>query len=70
MKLLAKLTDPVALQVLIDALAERGIDFRVEDAGMRALLPLPGIFDARVMVAEADEAAAQRILDDLEIVDG
>lgn len=70
MKLLARLTDPVTLQVLSDALSERGIDFRIEDAGMHALLPLTGIFDARVMVAEADEAAAQRILDDLEIVNG
>jgi len=70
MKLLAKLTDPVSLQVLTDALAERGIEFRVEDAGMHALLPLTGIFDARVMVAEDDEAPARQILDDLEIVNG
>lgn len=65
MILLAKLNDPVALQVLTDALSERGIDFRVEDAGMHALLPLTGIFDARVMVTEDDEAPARRILDDL-----
>jgi len=70
MILLAKLTDPVALQVLTDALNERGIEFRVEDAGMHALLPLTGIFDARVMVADDDELPARRILDDLEIVNG
>ena len=70
MKLLARLTDPVTLQVLSDALSARNIDFRVEDAGMHALLPLTGIFDARVMVAEEDEAPARRILDDLGVTHG
>jgi hypothetical protein len=67
MKLLKELTDPVALQVLTDALRERGISHRVDGEGMRALLPLSGLTDARVMVDDDDMAAAQLVLRDLEL---
>lgn len=65
MQLLKELTDPVALQVLSDALQERGISYRVDGAGMRALLPLSGLTDARVMVADEDMSAARQVLRDL-----
>ncbi len=67
MRVLKEISDPVALQVLCDALDERGVEYRVDDAGMRALLPLPGITDARVLVHGADMAAAERVLNDLDI---
>lgn len=67
MKCLTKCSDAVSLQVLSDALAAAGIGFRVEDAGMRALMPLPGVMDARVMVEAADMPAAMRVLRDLEM---
>jgi len=66
MQLLKKIADPVLLQILCDALEERGIGFRVDDAGMNALLPLPGVMDARVMVVEEDIEAARQVLDDLQ----
>ena len=66
MQLLRKIADPVLLQILCDALEERGIGFRVDDAGMNALLPLPGVMDARVMVVEEDIEAARQVLDDLQ----
>jgi len=65
MQLLFKTGDPVALQVLSDALQGAGIVFRIDDAGMSSLLPLPGIFESRVMVEADDMAAAERILADL-----
>jgi len=70
MECVAKLADPVALQVLADALEAAGVGFRIEDAGMRALLPLPGVMDARVMVEEVDEPAARRVLRDLGMDEG
>jgi len=69
MQLLVKLIDMVALQILCDTLDERGIEYRVDDAGMRALMPLPGITDARVMVHGADMEAAEQVLRDLNIGD-
>jgi len=67
MKFLTKTIDPVILQVICDALEEKGIAYRVDDEGMRALLPLPGITDARVMVHGADMDAAEQVLHDLDI---
>jgi len=70
MECVAKLADPVALQVLADALEAAGVGFRIEDAGMRALLPLPGVMDARVMVEDAGVPAARRVLRDLGMYEG
>jgi len=69
MHVLKQISDPVALQVLCDALDERGVEYRVDDAGMRALMPLPGITDARVLVHDADMAAADAVLRDLNLAD-
>jgi len=60
-------SDQVLLQVICDALASRSICFRVENSGMQALMPLPGVMDARIVVDEDDLAAAEKILDDLEL---
>jgi Putative prokaryotic signal transducing protein len=65
MRLLTKLSDPVNLQILCDALGDRHIRFRVDHAGINALLPLPGVMDVHVMVDEGDADAAKRILRDL-----
>ena len=70
MKCLTKTVNPVTLQILCDVLDEKGIEYRVDDAGMRALLPLPGITDARVMVYETDMEAAAQVLRDLDIGNG
>ncbi len=70
MPILLKLSDPVSLQVLCDALSERGIGFRVDNAGMHALMPLPDVMDIRVFVEQEDVAAAQRIVGDLKLEDG
>jgi len=64
---LMKISDQVLLQVICDALGSRSICFRVENEGMHALMPVPGLMDARILVEEADLAAAIMILDDLEL---
>jgi len=64
---LLKLSDPVSLQILSDALASKNIVFQVENAGMNALMPLPTVMDARVLVAEEDQVAAEQIVQDLEL---
>lgn len=64
---LIKLSDPVLLQVLSDALVEQEIFFRIDNAGMNALMPLPTVMDARVLVAEDAFKAAEQILHDLEL---
>jgi len=64
---LVRLSDPVSLQILSDVLVERNIIFRIDNAGMNALMPLPTVMDARVMVAEEDIKAAEMILNDLEL---
>jgi len=69
MQCLTKTANPVTLQILCDVLDEKGIEYRVDDAGMRALLPLPGITDARVMVHGADMDAAEQVLHDLNLSD-
>jgi len=64
---LLKISDPVLLQILSDALESKNIIFRVENAGMNALMPLPSVMDARVLVAEEDRLAAELVLRDLEM---
>jgi len=66
MVLLSRIADPLTLQILCDTLASREIIYRVENAGMNALMPLPGVMDARVLVAERDYDAALLVLRDLE----
>jgi len=64
---LIKLSDPVTIQILRDTLESRKIIFRIDNAGMNALMPLPTVMDARVMVAEEDKMAADLIIQDLEL---
>ena len=64
---LIRIADPVSLQILCDALAERAIIFRVDNAGMNALMPLPVVMDARILVEERDLTAAELIVRDLEM---
>jgi len=64
---LIKLSDPVSIQILRDALESKQIIFRIDNAGMNALMPLPTVMDARVMVAEEDKLAADLIVADLEL---
>jgi len=66
---LLTLSDPVSLQVLSDALTERGIGFRVDNAGMHALMPLPDVMDIRIFVEAEDMEAAQRIVEDLKFTE-
>jgi len=63
---LKRIDDPIFLQVLCDALDERGIRFRVDNAGMHALMPLPVVMDARLLVEEAQLTEAEEVLRDLE----
>ena len=69
MRELVRLSNAVDVQALTDALRERGIAFRVDNAGMHALLPLPDVMDMRVFVGEEDFSAARRIVMDLEPLD-
>jgi hypothetical protein len=62
---LTRISDPVLLQVLCDALAERHVVFRVDNAGMNALMPLPGVMDARIVVDELNLGEARQVLSDL-----
>jgi len=64
---LIRISDPVLLQIISDALVSRGIDFHTNNAGMNALMPLPTVMDACVLVAEDDKLAADQILQDLEM---
>ncbi len=64
---LIRLSDPVLLQILSDTLEEKNILFRIDNSGMNALMPLPSVMDARVLVAEDDFKAAELILIDLEL---
>ncbi len=66
---LLTLSDPVSLQVLSDALNERGIGFRVDNAGMHALMPLPDVMDISIFVEAEDMDAGQRIVEDLKLAD-
>jgi len=64
---LIKLSDPVSIQILRDVLESKQIIFRIDNAGMNALMPLPTVMDARVLVAEEDKLAADLIVQDLEL---
>jgi len=64
---LIKLSDPLSIQILSDALESQQIIFRVDNAGMNALMPLPTVMDARVLVLEEDKDAADQIVQDLEL---
>lgn len=64
---LIKLSDPVSIQILRDALESQQIIFRIDNAGMNALMPLPTVMDARVLVAEADKDRADQVVQDLEL---
>ncbi len=64
---LLKVSDPVTLQILSDMLESKHILFRVENAGMNALMPLPTVMDARVLVDEGDLVAAEQVVQDMEL---
>jgi len=64
---LIRISDPVSIQILRDALESRNIRFRVDNAGMNALMPLPTVMDARVLVADEDRLAAELVVSDLEL---
>lgn len=66
MKLLKKISNPIELQVLCDALQEQGIEYQVDNAGMHALMPLPDIMDVRLRVAGQNMTAARQVLADIE----
>lgn len=66
---LIKVSDLVLLQVISDALESRSIRFRIDNSGMNALMPLPTVMDARIVVDEDDLSAACLVLDDLELGD-
>lgn len=65
MQMLIRMNDTVSLQVLGAALSDFGIAYRVDNAGMHALMPLPDIMDMRIFVNDADLDAARRIVCDL-----
>lgn len=65
MRQLIRLNDPISQQALCEALADRGIACRVDNAGMHALMPLPDVMDMRVFVDEHDFVAARQVLSDL-----
>jgi len=69
MKVLKRFDNPVLLQVCCDALEERGIAFALSNAGMNALMPLPDVMDARLLVHVADMEAARQVLADLEAME-
>jgi hypothetical protein len=66
MVLLKRINDQLQLQILCDALMDRGIVYQVDNQGINALMPVPGLFDARLMVAEADLVEARQVLVDIE----
>ena len=66
MQLLKKVNDQLTLQILSDLLDAGGIVYRVDGAGMNSLMPLPGLIEARVLVAESDMEEARAILADIE----
>ncbi len=65
---LLRISDPVSLQILSDALQAQGIICRIENAGMNALMPLPAVMDARVLVEKGALMAAEQIAQDLELL--
>jgi len=69
MQMLVRLNDPISLQALSDALDDICIEYRVDNAGMHALMPLPDIMDMRVFVNPADMDAARQVVRDLKLGD-
>ncbi|HCS13581.1 MAG: hypothetical protein COS82_09170 [Zetaproteobacteria bacterium CG06_land_8_20_14_3_00_59_53] len=69
MQTLIRLNNTISLQALSDALDDRGILYRVDNAGMNALMPLPDIMDMRVFVDDEDMPAALQIVRDLGMED-
>lgn len=65
MQTLIRLNDTISLQALGDALDDRGIAYRVDNAGMNALMPLPDVMDMRVFVEAQDLEEAQQVVRDL-----
>jgi len=65
---LIRITDPVTLQITCDVLEEKNIVFSVENGGMNALMPVPGLMFARLLVGEKDESAARQIISDLQLL--
>ncbi len=64
---LLELADPVAASMLGDALAQRRIDYRIENAGISALMP--GVMHVRVLVCERDYDAAMQLLRELNLLE-
>ena len=67
MQLLVRLSDSISLQALGDALDGINIEYRVYNAGMHALMPLPDVMDMRVYVSQADMDAARQVVRDLKL---
>ncbi len=65
MQMLIRLNDAISLQILGDALDDLGINYRVDNAGMHALMPLPDVMDMRVFVDAADLDMARQLVRDL-----
>jgi len=70
MQMLIRLNDAISLQILGDALDDLAIAYRVDNAGMHALMPLPDVMDMRVFVDDLDMTAAQQVVRDLNLGDG
>jgi len=66
MKLLKRISDPIEMQAVCNALHARGIEYQVDNAGMHALMPLPDVMDVRLRVDEQNLAAARQVLVDME----
>jgi len=63
---LIRISNPVTLQITCDALDDKKIVYRVENAGMNALLPVPDLMSARILIDDESLAAAEQIISDLE----
>lgn len=58
----ARIADPLMLQIISDAMRARGVIFRVEQQGVSAMMPL--ILEARIIVNEEDLQEAAMVLAD------
>jgi len=70
MQMLIRLNDAVRLHALTDALDDLAIDYRVDNAGMHALMPLPDVMDMRIFVTDESLDAAQQAVRDLGLENG
>jgi len=68
--MLIRLNDAVRLHALTDALDDLAIDYRVDNAGMHALMPLPDVMDMRIFVSDESLDAAQQAVRDLGLENG